>query len=701
VNAKHLQASSAADRYRDLWHGRHEPPDLSDFLGSLLELPPRDLADVLLIDQSMRWRYGEAPAAEDYLAAHPSVAADLELSLDIAYGEYLAAQRCGVPLDPAVFIERFPRLREQLARQLEVSSWLQPSGALSCAEAGCAVLDAAVTVHDAGAGVTVTRDRAAPLTLDDFRLEHCLGRGGMGEVYRAVQLSLDKPVAIKMLSSTEQGNTGMMERLLREGRMLASLRHPNIVAVHGIGRTPDGRYFLVMDLVDGTSLEERVREEPLEIWEAVAIVEKVARAIDHAHARGVVHRDLKPGNVLLDADGQVKVVDFGLARQLVDDASGLSSSGLMIGTPKFMAPEQADPQRGEIGPRTDVYGLGAMLYNLLTGRLPVAGGNAAQVVSSLLSGAKVTPPRKLRPEIPVSIESVCLKCLQKDPAARFGSAREVEESLAAARGSLHAEPRSTPRSAQRSAGRWIAWISVVVSLAAVALFAAPWFASLLTETTSDVPPHTPPAASRQSPGNAMWHVTWSLDAFRGQRRDRRQRLTTLPGPVVSGDSVAIEIALSHPAFAYVFWIGSDGSVALLYPSAKDESETRYIALPARHGSGLPVTGPPGTEVCVLLVRDAPLRNAESAIAALRPDRALPALEPHTVLVDGWPVEPDDATAKLLAKLNDSPRAVGSYQPLVDGPAGKVIADWHSQLPAELGRWYYIAVPHAAASSGDP
>ncbi|MDA1052197.1 MAG: AAA-like domain-containing protein [Planctomycetota bacterium] len=274
-------------------------------------------------------------------------------------------------------------------------------------------------------------DPNAPLSFADFRLEDRIGKGGMGSVYRAVQISLNKLVAVKLLDDAGTVDRQLVERFLKEACAAASLRHPNIVDVHGIGRTPEGGYFLVMDLVEGADLQQlALAGETLEL-DPAEIVAYVADAIHHAHQHGIIHRDLKPSNVLLSNSGDIFVTDFGVAKLLGPDASTLSAYGQPIGTPSYMAPEQADPRRSPTTPATDVYGLGGILYFLLTGQHPYlrGDGNEVAVLAQVLSNDPPIRPRDVNPDVSLALEEICLKCLQKRPGDRFSSAKELARAL--------------------------------------------------------------------------------------------------------------------------------------------------------------------------------------------------------------------------------------------------------------------------------
>jgi tetratricopeptide (TPR) repeat protein len=274
--------------------------------------------------------------------------------------------------------------------------------------------------------------------VDRYRLVREVGRGGMGVVYEARDEKLDRPVAIKVLPARAIDDRAR-ERFLREARAAAALNHSNIVAIHDAGEE-DGRPFLVMEFVEGSSLDGR---SPASLGEAIEIARRVCDALEHAHDRGLVHRDLKPGNVLIstDADPVVKLTDMGIA--LARGAARVTRPGAITGTPTYMAPEQALGK--EVDGRADLYSLGVMLYDWATGRPPFEGDDALEVVSQHIH-APVVPPTTIRPDLPAGLESVILRLLQKEPDDRFAAAADVREALGnlgAARG-VAPEPGHVP-----------------------------------------------------------------------------------------------------------------------------------------------------------------------------------------------------------------------------------------------------------------
>jgi serine/threonine-protein kinase len=277
-----------------------------------------------------------------------------------------------------------------------------------------------------GDAPTAAPRAAEPPRIPGYEVEEELGRGGMGVVYRARHTRLDRPVAIKMLLAGPYARPEERERFLREARALAALVHPNVVQVHEVGEL-DGLPFFTMEHVDGGTLARKLAGVPLPPREAATLAATLAVAVEAAHRRGIVHRDLKPANVLLTADGTPKVADFGLARRL-DDPSGATLTGTALGTPSYMAPEQARGQTHSIGPAVDVYALGAILYETLTGRPPFRAESPAETVQQVLH-EDPAPPSRFNARVPRALETICLKCLHKEPGRRYAGAAALAEDL--------------------------------------------------------------------------------------------------------------------------------------------------------------------------------------------------------------------------------------------------------------------------------
>jgi serine/threonine protein kinase len=313
-------------------------------------------------------------------------------------------------------------------------------------------------------------DRAAPLPwVAGYELLEELGRGGMGVVYKARDPRLGRLVALKMIRDGALAGDEELERFRAEAEAVARLQHPHVVQVFEIG-AQDGQPFFALEYVEGGSLKQELDGTPQPAHRAARLVQTLAEAAHAAHLRGVVHRDLKPANVLLTADGQPKLTDFGLAKRL-DVDQGHTRSGAIMGTPSYMAPEQAAGNSKHIGPAADVYALGAILYELLTGRPPFRAATPLDTILQVLSEPPV-PPRQLQPKVPRDLEAICLKCLEKEPGNRYPSAQALAEDLGRfqAGGAVRARPRRVWGPAVRWARRHpIAALLVALLLAGLAV----------------------------------------------------------------------------------------------------------------------------------------------------------------------------------------------------------------------------------------
>jgi serine/threonine protein kinase/tetratricopeptide (TPR) repeat protein len=306
-------------------------------------------------------------------------------------------------------------------------------------------------------------------TIHGYEILDVLGRGSMGIVYKALQPGLKRIVALKMILSGEFAGSQELVRFRGEAEVIARLQHPNIVQIYEIG-SDKGRPFFSMEFVEGTSLAKKIAATPQSPREAAHIVQLLATAMQTAHAKKIVHRDIKPANVLVAVDGTPKITDFGLAKTL-EEHSSQTHSGTILGTPSYMAPEQAEGRVLDIGPHSDIYSLGAVLYELLTGRAPFKGGSVLDTLEQVRTMEPVAPIQ-FAPSMPRDLETICLKCLQKDPAKRYETATALAEDLGRflAGEPILARPISSPerfwRWCRRNPG--VAVLSGIVFLAVVA-----------------------------------------------------------------------------------------------------------------------------------------------------------------------------------------------------------------------------------------
>ena len=339
--------------------------------------------------------------------------------LEQVLATYLRLIEAGQPVDRAGILAANPHLADELR------SFFQNREAMErLAEPLRAADMPTMTVGSAGSGEA--NQRPPIRYFGDYELLDEIARGGMGVVYRARQVSLNRVVALKMILSGQLASQADVQRFRQEAELAANLDHPGIVPIYEIGEH-HGQHYFSMKLIEGGTLHFRAAEFQRDARKAAALMATVARAVHHAHQQGILHRDLKPGNILIDAAGEPHVTDFGLARKIGLDSS-LTMSGQIMGTPHYMAPEQARGENRALTPGADIYSLGAMLYELLGGQRPFTGED---FITLLKQVAETEPPRlrTLKPSLDRDIETMVMKCLEKSPAARYATAAELADDL--------------------------------------------------------------------------------------------------------------------------------------------------------------------------------------------------------------------------------------------------------------------------------
>ncbi len=375
---------------------------------------------------------------------------------------------------------------------------------------------------------------AAPLAPPTYEVLGELGRGGMGVVYQARQKALNRVVALKMILAGGHASVDLLARFRREAEAIARLQHPHIVQIFEVGEHL-GLPFFSLEFCAGGSLERKLAAAPLSPKEAAALVMKLAQAVQAAHEKGVIHRDLKPANVLLAEDGTPKVSDFGLAKRL--DEQGGTATGAVIGTPSYMAPEQAGGAK-DAGPAADVYALGAILYECLTGQPPFRGASPMQTLLRVMRDAPV-PPSRLRPGTPRDLEIICLRCLRKDPARRYGSARELAADL---QRFIEGRPIQAPVGVVGRLTRWVRREPRMASASATAVLALAFAAAVLVvslrmqqgsaeqlRAATDATEKANAAAAAEAEAGDLQHRTARYTPCRCGRPDGRWDKMTLGG----------------------------------------------------------------------------------------------------------------------------------------------------------------------------
>jgi WD40 repeat protein len=430
-------------------------PPLDEFLPALSTNVV--LIELIHVELEFRLKQGEAARVEEYLARYPRLAEDAALVAELAIAEYTFRRRREGVVDWGSYLERFAACRDALAGHFLDTATVahfrgdQPS------------TDAATVAGGASGGDGVGIEYPS---VPGYEILAELGRGGMGVVYQARQTVLGRVVALKMILHAEHAGSDARARFRTEAEAVARLQHPHIVQVFEVGEH-GGLPYLALEFCAGGSLADRLNGTPWEATAAARLVETLAHAVQAAHQAQVVHRDLKPANVLLAADGLAKITDFGLAKKL--DEEGQTQSGSLLGTPSYMAPEQAAGKVHAVGPAADVYALGAILYELLTGRPPFRGATLMDTLRQVQDNDPV-PPRQLQPRTPRDLETICLKCLHKEPSKRYARALDLAEDLRLflAGEAVRARPPAWPERAVRWTRRHPA---VAVLLAAIILIA--------------------------------------------------------------------------------------------------------------------------------------------------------------------------------------------------------------------------------------
>jgi len=424
-----------------------------------------------------RWRSGERPRIEEFLARgqpadRPSLLSQLlrvELTRRRENGETPTVEE---------YLRRFPEDAAILRRVFDsLPARESPSEAGENDSRDGALAETVLGVPSEQAAPA---ERAAQ-RFGDYELLEEIGRGGMGVVYKARHVPLNRVVALKMINAGEFADEEQIARFHAEAEAAARLDHPHIVPVHEVGEQ-DGLHYFSMGFVEGRSLKDRLRDGPLEPGEAARLVQTMAEAVQYAHEKGVVHRDLKPDNVLIDAEGRPRITDFGLAKRL-DADSEMTRTGQVMGTPSYMPPEQARSDLANVGPLSDVYSLGAILYALLTGRPPFQAANTLETLKQVLERDPV-PPRQLDPAVDRDLETICLKCLEKDPQRRYHSAAALAEDL---RRYLNREPiTARPATRRERVVKWVKRKPLAAALVATVAMSVMAVVSILAYAYVDI-----------------------------------------------------------------------------------------------------------------------------------------------------------------------------------------------------------------------
>jgi tetratricopeptide (TPR) repeat protein len=414
-------------------------PRIDDYLRDLHE-PERSevFCSLLVLELRFRIENGEQPNLEEYLHQFPESASRIKLVFQ--------QTKSGDPAPTSSLAAKAPITRDDVVENPTVSYFADggvPGGTTEGHAAVNGDVPAGAQSTEAVQRKTRRRTATALPTVPGYEILAIVGRGGMGIVYQARDLKLQRLVALKMIDPERERAPGPedLKQMLAEARAVAQLGHPHIVHIYAIGEH-DGQPYLALEFLDGGNLSKKLGGLPQPANAAATLIETLARTMHYTHQKQVVHRDLKPSNILLSADGTVKIADFGLAKRLDRDV-GQDEDGYILGTIFYMAPEQAWGKNQHVGNAADIYALGVILYEMLTGGPPFKAAKRWDTVQQVRT-AEPVPPRRLVPQVPLDLELICLKCLRKDPKDRFASAAELAEELRRFQEGRPIQTRPTP-----------------------------------------------------------------------------------------------------------------------------------------------------------------------------------------------------------------------------------------------------------------
>jgi len=547
-------------------------------------LPPADdprrrqvLVTLIQIDQERRWQAGRRPLVEEYLGAWPELKTSPEHVRELLEGECRTRAAAGEPLTLDELRSRFtdPDLQIDFETILAGAERECFPGAEDAQRETSHETD---TTEKPGVKPNANDRKLQPGDrLGPYEIERELSSGGMGTVYLAKHTDLGARRAVKVPARGLYESSDQVELFLNEGRLAAQLKHPAIVSVHEFGRREDGACYLVMEYVEGKTLAELLQAGEVSREEAVEWVVQVAEVLQYAHQQGVIHRDVKPANILIDKQGRAHVADFGLA---VHEALQQQRAGELSGSLPYMSPEQVRGETHWEDGRADIWSLGVVLYELLSARRPFLGETVGQLIQQILH-REPKPPSQIDPTIPARLEDVCLKCLKKSVTERYSNT-----------GTLARDVRHWRRP-------WRRWVVGVLAAALLVAVATPLFlpgGKIETRPLTCV---------------KMDVIVWNPEKPSRSRLNVKD-LHTLP--LQDEDLVRVDVELNRDAYPYLFLIDTEGAVWPIYPwppgswddRPSKESPTRRVSLPRVSGEGWPVTGPPGMDTLVLLARDTPL-----------------------------------------------------------------------------------------------
>lgn len=633
------------ERFERAWQ-EETIPDLLDFLPGETQLADglsrRDaLVELVIVDLAYRWSGADSkcasddalsmrPRLEDYVARHKELGSLDELPQELICAEYRVRKRFGRKPTHDEYLDRFRSCDQALLTAL-----------------GDVDRESGNADRTTAFGYANREDTAmsVPERLGRYRVDRMLGEGSFGQVYLARDEKLDRDVAIKVLRLDAETDQSDVEPYLEEARTLATLDHPNIVPVFDVGHADDGSPFVVSKLIEGSDLAALMRESRPNLGEAMKTVAVVAEALHYAHTKGLVHRDIKPANILVDSKGVCYVCDFGLALKEEDFGTGPR----LAGTPTYMSPEQARGDGHRVDGRADIYSLGVVMYELLTGRTPYR-GNEQQLIAQIAE-SDVRPPRQINDQIPMELENICLKVLSQRPQDRYTTAKDLADAIrdfldvstqvvadfrlqcstSADMGnqetvalvdtrvsSTRTGPTAGDATALARSIRRHPAILLTLAVILAAMFAVPRFRDFIKPSAPDLKTQNeqtnktdPPTQSAPDTSPIPAVATLTVTHFRYDTEKNEQlrigRIDDLGERVRFKDEVRIEVRLAKPAYCYLIACNPDGAIQVCYPPSPEEGTTQSkiaeFSFPQKETSYFGLTDDVGQQAFIVVVSD--------------------------------------------------------------------------------------------------
>jgi len=579
------------------------------------------LQELICVDLELQWKSGRRVFVEEYVESFPQVKSQTSSMLELYRAEYSTRISCGETPNIHEYKERFP-------------DFVPPGD-----ETGRENLAATVALEDATPDDL--RIQEVPAVIGRYRVETCIGSGTYGDVYRCHDPELDRHVAIKIgrLKHTEAAIEAVQYN--HEAKAVARLRHPGIVLVLDIGRLEDGRTYIVYELVKGQTMKDRIEEGNYTPAEAVGWVIQVAEALHYAHKQGLVHRDIKPGNILIDSDGCARVTDFGLA--MLDDEFFTAAEGT-IGTYAYMSPEQALGRSHWATATSDLYSVGTVLYELVCGRRPFSANSRTEMIKQVAE-RPVPPPRSIDERIPKQVEEICLKSLAKDPGDRYTSCHDLAQEL---RSAMAGKSSRKP-------------LMIAAAVLAILLVAAGGVGAFMIRG----PQTSLPAIADVGRPELELRVAGADGVF----KEMEPGMSSLN----VGDQIKLSAWLRQPAYVYLYWYAPEDGATRLWPEdLATQKPTADVELPV-----VTLSGDQGNDMAIALVSDHPLGEDELREVE---SRSLPSLagSPHDkgVISEAVAIDsssPDDETRGIIQKPDAESTTVVVPLDQVEGLQGNVLA----------------------------